>query len=560
MLNNYFTLYHVAGDMRRHFTGAVFTDIYSQSKNELILSFNNHQSLIVSCEPSLNAAYCRTLVARAKKNSLDFFSTLHGRPIHSVAVQGGDRELVINTGENRLLIQLFGSKANVLQVDENRRVIDAFLHPREITGHVLPQPIPPVRPSSLDEFTTRFHAIGHLSALAVLKGMYPLFGSVLIRELFVRAGITDQRTVAECSRQDIQRLFETANRLRADLLADPSPRIYSDGNKPSVFSLLELQSRPHESVELFDSIHKAIRVFLSATRKTKGFLRDKSELDSAVRRELDRTERTLAAMAKERAGAERADQYELFGKLLLAHPRAAEKGMDTVDLENIFSPRRESVTIPLDPYLSGARNGERYFSKSKKIRRSLEESAHRGQQLHDRYEILKRLSENLDRVQTSVEWDEFAVQQSDTLAAAGFDAPAAKQKKEDLPPFRLFTVEGGFQVLAGKNSENNDLLTLRHARPNDLWFHARGSGGSHVVLRAGSGKGEISRRAIEQAAAIAAYYSKMKSSGIVPVAMTIRKYVRKPKGAPAGTVVIEREKVIMVEPALPADAKGQLKS
>ena len=118
-------------------------------------------------------------------------------------------------------------------------------------------------------------------------------------------------------------------------------------------------------------------------------------------------------------------------------------------------------------------------------------------------------------------------------------------------PFRVFTVDGGFEVWAGKSSENNDLLTTRHARPNDLWFHARGAGGSHVVLRVGTGKGEISRKAKEQAASVAAYYSKMKNSGLVPVAMTEKKYVHKRKGTPAGTVMVERETVLLVPPQLP---------
>ncbi len=555
MLNNYFTLYHVARDLRDRCVGAVLTDLFSQTKNELIISFNNHQSLIVSCEPSLNAAYCRTPVARAKRNSLDFFSVLRGSSVRSVGVQDGDRELVLETDRSVLVIQLFGPKANVFLVDRGRRVIDAFLHPREATGQILPQPIPPVRPSSVDQFTTRFLAIGHLSAFAVLKGMYPLFGTLVTHELFVRTGIEDKRTVAECAGQDIHRLFETANLLWDELVTSPSPRIYFDGDRPDVFALLELKSRSQESVQLFDSLHPAIRAFLSGIRKSKGFLHEKSKLETAVRRELERTGRTLAAMAAENAGAERANQYELFGKLLLSYPQAVVKGMAAVEVENIFSPQREPVTIPLDPHLSGARNAERYFAKSKKIRRSLEENSQRAREMQDRYGILKRLAEALDQVQTSMQWDEFNNQQTDLLRTAGFSPPAAKKKKEDLPPFRLFTVEGGFQVWAGKNSENNDLLTLKHARPNDLWFHARGSGGSHVVLRAGTGKGEISRRAIEQAAAIAAYYSKMKSSGIVPVAVTLRKYVRKPRGAPAGTVVIEREKVYMVAPALPTGAK-----
>ncbi|HTX98773.1 MAG TPA: NFACT RNA binding domain-containing protein, partial [Bacteroidota bacterium] len=107
------------------------------------------------------------------------------------------------------------------------------------------------------------------------------------------------------------------------------------------------------------------------------------------------------------------------------------------------------------------------------------------------------------------------------------------------------------EVLAGKSSENNDELTLHVAKPHDLWFHARGSSGSHVVLRVSTGKGEPGKKAREQAAAIAAYYSKMKTAGLVPVAMTEKKYVRKPKGAKAGSVVLEREKVVFVRPGLP---------
>ena len=126
-----------------------------------------------------------------------------------------------------------------------------------------------------------------------------------------------------------------------------------------------------------------------------------------------------------------------------------------------------------------------------------------------------------------------------------------KKEEEDLPPFKTFEVEGGFTVYAGKSSENNDLLTVKWAKPNDLWFHARGSSGSHVVLKMGSGSGNPSKKAIEQAAAIAAWYSKMKNAKNVPVAMTEKKYVRKPKGVPAGTVVIEKEKVIFVQPRLP---------
>jgi predicted ribosome quality control (RQC) complex YloA/Tae2 family protein len=138
-------------------------------------------------------------------------------------------------------------------------------------------------------------------------------------------------------------------------------------------------------------------------------------------------------------------------------------------------------------------------------------------------------------------------------ASLGLSAPEGGREPV---PFRVFVVDGGFEVWAGKNSTNNDLLTLRFARPKDLWFHARGAGGSHVVLRTASAPGEPSKRAREQAAAIAAYYSRMRNASLVPVTVTEKKYVRKPRNAPPGTVQVERESVLFAAPRLPEQGRG----
>jgi predicted ribosome quality control (RQC) complex YloA/Tae2 family protein len=117
--------------------------------------------------------------------------------------------------------------------------------------------------------------------------------------------------------------------------------------------------------------------------------------------------------------------------------------------------------------------------------------------------------------------------------------------------FRRFVVEGGHEIYVGKNATNNDELTVRFARPNDYWFHARGTSGSHVVLRWSDAKSKPPKDAIRHAASLAAYYSGARNARMVPVAYTLKKYVRKPKGAAPGSVVMEREEVIMAEPKLP---------
>lgn len=109
---------------------------------------------------------------------------------------------------------------------------------------------------------------------------------------------------------------------------------------------------------------------------------------------------------------------------------------------------------------------------------------------------------------------------------------------------------GGFKVLAGKTDADNDYLSLKRAKPNDYWFHVRGMPGSHVVLTSGSEE-TPDRATLKQAAAVAAWYSKARHGGVVPVSCTQAKYVTKPRGSKPGLVHIRKEITLKVRPALP---------
>lgn len=118
--------------------------------------------------------------------------------------------------------------------------------------------------------------------------------------------------------------------------------------------------------------------------------------------------------------------------------------------------------------------------------------------------------------------------------------------------FYEYRLEGGWTVYAGRTDEDNDYLSLRFASPNDWWFHVRGMSGSHVILKS-ENKKEADREVLKQAAAIAAYHSKARTAGTVSVSCTRAKYVTKPPKAKAGTVLIRKETVLKVRPALPGD-------
>jgi predicted ribosome quality control (RQC) complex YloA/Tae2 family protein len=120
------------------------------------------------------------------------------------------------------------------------------------------------------------------------------------------------------------------------------------------------------------------------------------------------------------------------------------------------------------------------------------------------------------------------------------------------PSVYEYHLPGDWTVLAGKSDADNDLLSLKTARPADYWFHVRGMAGSHVVLRAEKNR-QPDRKTLEAAAAVAAWHSKARSGGTVPVAYTLARFVSKPRGAKPGTVSIRKEKILKVRPALPPE-------
>lgn len=133
--------------------------------------------------------------------------------------------------------------------------------------------------------------------------------------------------------------------------------------------------------------------------------------------------------------------------------------------------------------------------------------------------------------------------------------PPHPRPPDQTPSPRLFDyrLPDGWQVLAGRTDADNDHLSLHMAGPNDWWFHVRGQPGSHVILRVLPGR-EPGRNILKQAAAIAAYHSKARQGGVVPVSATRARYVTKPRGAKPGTVQIRKEIVLKVRPALPEDS------
>lgn len=203
--------------------------------------------------------------------------------------------------------------------------------------------------------------------------------------------------------------------------------------------------------------------------------------------------------------------------------------------------------VELDPSMPPSRLAKRWYHKARRLRRGLDITR---RQLEEAEQELARIdaalsaarAEDPSTPEDSAAWEE--LQKLTTTAMAG----SKRSKTEARLPFRRFRSPGGLAVWVGRNNKENDELTLHHAHKRDLWFHAQQTPGSHVVLRSHALSQAPAKADIIAAAAVAAFFSKARHSSKVPVIYTEARYVRKPRKAPPGQVLVEREKSVMVAP------------
>jgi hypothetical protein len=265
----------------------------------------------------------------------------------------------------------------------------------------------------------------------------------------------------------------------------------------------------------------------------------RAEVAAGRRRTLKRSRRLLANVERDLLEAQEAERFRHYGNLLVTWRHRLRTGLREITVTDYAGDRE--ITIELDPALDPERNIRRYFRRAKKGEKGRAViQARRGE---IRKEI-RRLEGDLAAIEKSGDREELAA-----AAMRGRRAPAAARAREAPARFRRYALGGGFEILIGRTDRENDELTHRTASPGDLWFHAQGCAGSHVVLR--GGRGSVPSRIVQAAAEAAAWFSKARNSGTVPVIYTEKRYVRKPRGSRPGTAACLRGKTLFVTPRLP---------
>jgi predicted ribosome quality control (RQC) complex YloA/Tae2 family protein len=542
MLTNYHTLKNLIVKIKPKLVHSQIVEAFTQEKDTLHIIIAGEETLALE----LNATgqgyiFLRSKFERARKNSLDIFPEIFGDEIRDVLIYKADRiiEILLSSGL-KLIFQFFTGKVNFFLLNQKGEIIASFKNPKDNIGKIFESE---KKDSNYDLMLSDFNAFKNVwesneienPVLRLVKSVDTI-DMLTAREILHRAG-----------ELEAERIWEALVEVGAEL-KNPKARIYYEGSFPRYFSILELTHINLRKVE-FDDINEAIRRFVIETRVGKSYRDEKKAIETKLNELVEKRRRTIEKVVEEIENNQRAQQYEIFGSILMANLNLIEKGLEEVELVNVFSEKGEKIKVKLDPSLSPVENAQMYFEKAKKTRASLKIAQERLERL--KFEI-KQLENLLDELASCENFDalkKFKEKNLEELKKFGIVKDKIVEKIGGK--FRRFIVDGGFEVWVGKDAKSNELLTFKFSDKEDLWFHARGTSGAHVVLK--TGRRQPSKKAIEQAGSIAAYFSQARTSRLVPVVVTKRKYVRKPKGAPEGTVTVEREEVIMVEPKLPSE-------
>lgn len=350
--------------------------------------------------------------------------------------------------------------------------------------------------------------------------------------------------------QQIETAWQFVQARIEDLLTRPISAAYGvwDGDRAIALSLIDLSPWiPHCRFESYSSLSETAGRFVYAHRRQLEIEnKRKAELGRA-RQMRSRLRRRLTQLKSDQEKQQHHAVWRENADWLTARLGEIKKGQDTLVVPTSDGVRK----VALDPALRPHLQADRWYHRSRRLKRGLSVTEGLISKSNSELESLESLIDAVDGKAEST--DDSIAAAWDKLAERVVKAPAKQSIRLPAPkvPFRRYRSPGGLAIWVGRNNKENDELTMHQAHKHDLWFHAQQTAGSHVVLRSHMLNQMPAKADIVAAAAAAAYYSKARTSSKVPVIYTEARYVRKPRKAAPGQVAVEREKSVMVEPALP---------
>ncbi len=570
----------VVHELSSFLIGGRIDKIYQQEKDELLIQiYNNGKSykLLLSASSNNPRLY---LTTKSKKNPLSppMFCMLLRKHITSSIILNikqykMDRVIVFtlsgfdelaNKKNRELIIEIMGKHSNIILVDKESHIILDSIKRVPISISRVRQILPGLPYSFIDideksnpldlnlkEFISNLEqADKNQKLLKFLYGSYMGLSPLISREICFLADLEPNRTIISIDENSILNLYNSFNTIMTRVNNNEyEPMYISNKDTEEIIAFYSFPLKQYGNIpftklsgisELLDYVYSRKDSFDRVTQKSAHFRK------TLVNR-LERAQKKLANQKDDLLESKDREKYKIYADLIQSNLHKIPKGVSEVLLENYYDENLKKLLIPLDNRISPAGNAQNYYKKYAKLKtanRLLLKQIPETQLEIDYIEHVIMSIENSASVEDLEEIKE-------ELVASGYitvKSKSRKKPKEKTPKPLQFISSNNLNIYVGKNSKQNEFLTMKIAKKEDLWFHTKGMPGSHVIVK--TEDKEVPEQTIMEAAILAAYYSSGRNSSSVEVDYTEKKHIRKPKNAKMGMVIYKNQKTLMVNPQL----------
>ena len=454
----------------------------------------------------------------------------------------------------KLCVELTGKNSNIILLDDDR-ILQAIRHVgiRENSFRQI-QPNQPyvLPPQKFDRLDIRTMSAGDLieqAALADTDMRLDKFlgqqldgvGQVVIQELIYRAEISGLSSLQTLTESNWQAVECSILAMQQELHVADKFYLYTKYGRflaLSAAALHSLEAKGECETHVYSSVNQAVQYLLTlAPEQTP----EKIVLGKTIANEISKQDRKLLALKDDLSKAEDAQDYKILADNLMAYLYNVKPQSSELSCTNIYD--GADLTIKLDVQLSAIENANRYYKQYNKAKRALSSIDEQLQATAEHIEYLQSLEFALSGSSAESELHEIKKE----LQEIGLFKISKKNNKQQNRPSMPLEIKAdqNTTIYVGRNNQQNDYLTFKIGRPNDIWLHVQKQAGSHVIIKSGAAPDE---QIILLAAELAAYFSKSRSSSSVPVDYVQRKHVWKPAGAKPGFVLYESQNTVYVTP------------
>ncbi|MFF2855174.1 NFACT family protein [Peribacillus sp. NPDC058002] len=539
--------------------GGRINKVHQPYKNEVILVVRaegkNHK-LLLSAHPSYSRVQMTEESYENPKEAPMFCMLLRkhleGYTIENIYQYELDRMIIFevkgrnelgDVSQKQLIIEIMGRHSNIVLVDKERNMIlDSIKHVSHAVNSyraILPGQeylAPPAQekknPFEATEDDIRknidFNA-GKLDRqlVAHFSGVSPL----VAKEAVYRAGLANSTTLPSAFLKIIQEISEQ----------NYTAMIRQDGNK-EVFYMLSLDHLTGNQ-RTFPSLSEMLDRYYFGKAERDRVKQKSQDVERFITNEIEKNSKKIGKLERTLKDTERGEQYQLFGELLTANLYQMKKGMKEIEVVNYYDEEQSMVTIPLDPLKNPSDNAQKYFSRYQKSKNAVgvvQEQIEKTKLELSYFEALHQQLQSasprdIEEIREELQEEGYIRQKK----KKGMKKPANAK-----PQLETYYATDGDLIFVGKNNKQNDYLTNKFARRDEIWLHTKDIPGSHVVIRNES----PSEKTIKEAAVLAAFFSKAQQSSSVPVDFTQVRHVKKPNGSKPGFVIYDQQQTVYITP------------